>query len=416
MIERYFSQAKVLIRLRSGSVGPYLPRFVSALEQKRFSRDTIRRYIRGADSLCRWLDKQGVAVVEANQGHVERYVRQHTRLPDIHYAAQGRLCKAALSVPFIATVLREQGILSGSAPVSNADAWLARFDNHLMRVHGLAPESRHHYLRYARRLIQSLQMSEPDWTALNAEQIRDFIRCEAGKRKTGSCQLVIAAIRAFLRFLAAEGVVPPNLHRAVPVVREWRHASLPQHISTEELERVLQICCLPTAGCSRDACIILMMARLGMRAGEVRQLNLNDIDWIEGEIHVRSGKSRRERTLPLLQEVGKALGVYLREERPESAERSVFLTLYPPYRPLACSATISQISRRIFEEAGVQGPRLGAHRLRHTVATHMVRRGSSFKEAADVLGHTSLKSTAIYAKLDERSLQKVALPWPGGVE
>ena len=91
MIERYFSQAKVLIRLRSGSVGPYLPRLVSALEQRRFSRDTIRRYIRGADSLCRWLDGQGVAVVEANQGHVERYVRQHTRLPDIHYA-QGRLC------------------------------------------------------------------------------------------------------------------------------------------------------------------------------------------------------------------------------------------------------------------------------------------------------------------------------------
>ena len=142
MIERYFSQGKLLIRLRSGSFGPYLPGFVSALEQRRFSRDTIRRYIRGADSLCRWLDGQGVAVVEANQGHVERYVRQHTRLPDIHYA-QGRLCKAALSVPFIATVLREQGILSGSVPVSKADAWLARFDNHLMRVHGLSPESRH---------------------------------------------------------------------------------------------------------------------------------------------------------------------------------------------------------------------------------------------------------------------------------
>jgi integrase len=182
------------------------------------------------------------------------------------------------------------------------------------------------------------------------------------------------------------------------------------------LDRVLQICCTPTTRCSRDIYIILIMARLGMRAGEVRQLKLDDIDWIEGEIHVRAGKSRRERTLPLLEEVGKALGVYLREERPESAERSIFLTLRPPYRPLACSSAISQISRRIFEEAGVQGPRLGAHRLRHTVATHMVRRGSSFKEVADVLGHTSLKSTGIYAKLDERSLQQVALPWPGGVE
>jgi site-specific recombinase XerD len=185
MIERYFSQGKLLTRLRSGSVGPYLPGFVSALEQRRFSRDTIRRYIRGADSLCRWLDGQGVAVVEANQGHVERYVRQHTRLPDIHYA-QGRLCKAALSVPFIATVLREQGILSGSVPVSKADAWLARFDNHLMRVHGLSPESRHNYLRYARRLIQWRQTSEPDWTTLNAQHIRDFVSSEAAKRKPES--------------------------------------------------------------------------------------------------------------------------------------------------------------------------------------------------------------------------------------
>ena len=138
MIERYFSQTKVLIRLRSGSVGPYLPRFVSALEQRRFSRDTIRRYIRGADSLCRWLDGQGVAVVEANQGHVERYVCQHARLPDIHYA-QGRLCKAALSVPFIATVLREQGILSGSVPLS------VRLDlSFILGANGLIPRKRVH--------------------------------------------------------------------------------------------------------------------------------------------------------------------------------------------------------------------------------------------------------------------------------
>ncbi len=183
---------------------------------------------------------------------------------------RGRLCKAALSLPFIATVLREQGILSGSVPVSKADAWLARFDNHLMRVHGLSPESRHHYLRYAGRLIQSLKMSEPDLTTLNAQQIRDFVCCEASKRKTGSCRLVIAAIRALLRFLAAEGAVPPNLHRAVPVVREWRHASLPQYISTEELERVLQICRAPALGCSRDGCIILMMAKLLPRSGPSR--------------------------------------------------------------------------------------------------------------------------------------------------
>jgi hypothetical protein len=146
MIERYFSQTKVLIRLQSGPVGPYLPGFVSALEESRFSRDSIRRLIRGADRLCRWLDGQGVELVEANQNHIKQYVLRHARLPDIRYT-QGRLPKAASSVQLIAKVLRQQGILCGSIPISEADAWLIRFDNHLMRVHGLSRESRLAYIR-----------------------------------------------------------------------------------------------------------------------------------------------------------------------------------------------------------------------------------------------------------------------------
>jgi len=155
MIERYFSQANLLIRLRTGPVGPYLPRFVSALEQRCFSRDSIRRFIRGADSLCRWLDTQGVALVEANQNDIERYVLQHPRLPDIHYR-QGRLPKAASSARLIAMVLSEQGILCGSAPISKADAWLTRFDSHLMRVHGISCDSRRAYVRYARTSDDSI--------------------------------------------------------------------------------------------------------------------------------------------------------------------------------------------------------------------------------------------------------------------
>src|SRR5580704_16771534 len=151
MIERYFPQANV--RLRSGPIGPYLPRFVSALEQRQFSRDTICRYIRVADGLCRWLDGQGVALVEANQSHIKQYVLRHHRLPDIRYM-QGRLSQAALGVPLIATMLREQGIFCGSVPLSMTDVWLGRFDDYLVRVHGMSRYSRDNYVRYyARRLI-----------------------------------------------------------------------------------------------------------------------------------------------------------------------------------------------------------------------------------------------------------------------
>lgn len=413
MIERYFSQPKVLLRLRSGPIGPYLPRFVSALEQKRFSRDTIRRFIRGADRLGRWLEGQGVALLEANQNHLKGYVLQQARLPDSHYA-HGRLPKAALSVPVLARVLAEQGILCAPIPLSKAEAWLARFDEHLVRVHGLSRGSRLNYVRYARRLIGSLQGSEPDWTALNAQRLCDFVRAEATELKPGRGRLLVTALRALLRFLVAEGAVPASLPRAIPALPEWQHAALPQYLSSEELERVVELCRTSNAAGLRDACIILLMARLGLRAGEVQQLKLDDIDWGEGILHIRAGKSRRERALPLLEEVGKALSTYLREARPPSAERSIFLTLVPPYRPLAWSATISQMSRRMLQQAGVEGPRLGAHRLRHSVATHLVRRGSSFKEVADVLGHTALKSTGLYAKLDEQTLAQVARPWPAG--
>jgi site-specific recombinase XerD len=329
MIERYFSQPKVLLRLRSGPLGPYLPRFVSALEQKRFSRDTIRRFIRGADRLGRWLDGQGVALLEANQNHLKAYVLQQARLPDGHYA-HGRLPKAALSVPVLARVLAEQGILCASMPLSKAEAWLARFDEHLMRVHGLARGSRLNYVRYARRLIGSLQGSEPDWTALNTQRLCDFVRAEATTLKPGRGRLLLTAIRALLRFLVAEGAVPASLHRAIPALPEWQHAALPQYLSSEELERVVELCRASNAAGLRDACIILLMARLGLRAGEVQQLKLDDIDWVEGIIHVRAGKSRRERALPLVEEVGKALSTYLREARPSSAERSIFLTCTSP--------------------------------------------------------------------------------------
>jgi site-specific recombinase XerD len=412
MIERYFMQAKVICRLRSGPIGPYLPELVSALEQRRYSKDTIRRHLRCADALGRWLEGQNVALIEANQSHIGQYLSRQARIPTVGYL-QGRLCKAATSIPVIAKLLREQGVFSGSAAVSITDAWLGRFDDHLIHVHGMSRFSRDNYVRYARRLIQSFQTNEFDWRTLDAGHISEFVRCEAAKLKPESCRQPVTAVRAILRFLVAEGLVPANLHRAIPVIRVWRHTSLPQHLSTEQLGRVLEICRSPAEWRLRDTCIVLMMARLGMRAGEVRQLRLDDIDWIAGVIHVRRGKSRCERTLPLLEDVGRVLGTYLQQERPITAERSIFLTSLPPHRPLASSTTITKITKRILKQAQIKGSRLGAHRLRHTVATHMVRGGSSFKEIADVLGHKALGSTGIYARLDERGLEQIALPWPG---
>jgi integrase len=187
-------------------------------------------------------------------------------------------------------------------------------------------------------------------------------------------------------------------------------------LSAIQLETILAACQKPEGGSCRDRAIVLLLARLGLRAGEVRQLRLQDIDWSEGVLHVRQSKSRRERCLPLPADAGTVLVDYRQQERPTSLHREVFLSFVTPHQPLAASPAVSRIVQRLLHKAGVNAPRLGAHHLRHTTATQMVRRGTSFKDIADILGHKSLDTTAIYAKLDEPSLQKVALPWPGGTQ
>jgi site-specific recombinase XerD len=220
-------------------------------------------------------------------------------------------------------------------------------------------------------------------------------------------------MRALIRFLAAEGIVSPNLARAIPVIRDWKHATLPKHFSAEQLDRVLTVCRDDSALSFRNRAMVLLMARLGMRSCEVRQLQLEDIDWAAGVIRVHLGKSRYERSLPLPEDAGTAIVSYLRKERQPCSNRTIFLRTVPPFGPMH---EVWTIAKRVLKKAGITGVRVGAHHFRHTAATQMVRQGASFKEVADVLGHRSLETTAIYAKLDAHCLAQVALPWPGGAQ
>jgi integrase/recombinase XerD len=161
----------------------------------------------------------------------------------------------------------------------------------------------------------------------------------------------------------------------------------------------------------------LLLARLGVRANEVVRLRLKDVDWRSGKIFIRPGKTHNERVLPLSQEVGDALAEYLTKARPQSESLRLFLNYRPPFLPLAGASAVSKIAKRALLNSGFeQGPLIGAHNFRHTVASAMVSKGASFKDVADVLGHQSLETTGIYAKLDLKALAKVALPWRGGAK
>ena len=216
----------------------------------------------------------------------------------------------------------------------------------------------------------------------------------------------------FVRFLTAEGKCAAGLDAAIPVVAHWRFSALPRYLQSEEVERVIALCDPVSPVGKRDRAILLLLARLGLRAGDIVQLRLGDIDWKDAWILV-SGKSRRETQLPLTQEVGQAIVDYLRDGRPQSDSDAAFVRSRAPFRAFAKPAAISVIVKRAMQRAGVTCPSRGAaHVLRHSAASSMLRQGASLQDIAAILRHRSIETTQIYAKIDATSLRQIAQPWP----
>jgi site-specific recombinase XerD len=312
------------------------------------------------------------------------------------------------------TYVRDQRPGSAAA-VGPIDALLKEFDRHLEGRNGCAEGTREHYQWEARTFLLRLFPAQAiDWRALTAAKVANYVGSRAKQLSLVSRQNPAVAMRSLLRFLAGEGLIRAGLEGAIPPIWRTKHATVPRHISSEELERILELCSAEDRpGALRDRAMLLLCARLGLRPGEVLSLALDNLDWSEGCLLIPAGKTSRERLLPLPEDAGAALAGYLREERPVSSDRAVFLSLVPPHKPIRHIQVLINLVNRLLRKAGIGAPYSGAYVLRHTLATTMVRNGASFKQVADILGHSSLTTTGIYAKLDLPSLTKVALPWPG---
>jgi integrase/recombinase XerD len=419
MIEKFFTQPKTLLRLHGGLLGPHLSAVAEALGQARYSTASIRLHLRAADHFGAWLQENNIAIDDVSEVTVASYIQGLNRQCS-RSTPHGRLPHSALGLRHLVEVLREAKVLkpaTAADPQSSVEAWLADFERYLDHVAGCASGSRDNYLRYARRLLQDLfSETEVEWSRLTAGVITDFVRRHAAKLRPSACGQPVTAIRSLIRFLASTGAVPAGLQGAVPPVRTWRHSSIPRTISEQEVERVLAACDAESEYGLRERAIMLLLARLGLRSGEVIRLRIDDIDWVRGCVLVRAGKTHRERSLPLTQEVGDALAAYVRQARPVSMHRELFLRWRPPFRPLCRSVSICTLVQKLLKHAGISVHRPGAHTFRHSLATGMAINGVTFKAIADVLGHGSIASTEIYAKLDLRSLSEVAMPWPGGAK
>jgi site-specific recombinase XerD len=316
--------------------------------------------------------------------------------------------------------LRDRGVVQSwgepPTPSTEKDCRLQSFAAHLDLTKGLCPGTRRIYVRYAGAFLEQVFSDGAlDWQRVEADDITKFVRVQAARLTPSACRGPITALRSFLRYLILVGAIRQDLLGAVPTVRQWKHAVLPGYLSLAQVETVLACFADDTAVHRRDRAIILLLARLGMRASEVAGLCLDDVDWREGLVNVRAGKSKHPRALPLPHDVGEALAIHVKARLggDNGRRREVFLRAVPPEGPMSAGA-VTCVAARALRRAGIDVPRAGAHVFRRTAATWMVRRGATFKEVADVLGHARLETTAIYAKLDLRALLDVALPWPGG--
>jgi integrase/recombinase XerD len=413
MLEHTFVRTGVIARLRRSPLGPYLDPLATSLHHEGYASSSIQRFLCAAEKFAHWGQGQGYAVCEIDADLVHRYL---SGLPKYR---SGNLPKAAQGLGYLVRFLHQHGVTcsrQAGLPTPPIDQWLRAYDTHLEHVAGLALRTRQGYGHLVRCFITDCFGTEPpDWSSLTAARITTFVSQEAARRQNAGRKQPAVAIRSFLKFLVFRGDIRPGLEAAAPSPPQWKYASLPSRLTPEDVERVLAVYHEGTAISLRNRAILFLLARLGLRAQDVVSLCFDEIDWADGRFDLRPGKSRRARTLPLPHDVGQAVVAYLQSGRPQSASRQVFVRSRPPFRSLT-SAAVWAIVRQAFTRAGlVVPPGIASHIFRHTVASQMVNQGASFKEVADVLGHQSIQTTGIYAKLDLETLAAVALPWGGGV-
>jgi site-specific recombinase XerD len=407
MLETYFSASKMRAHLRSGPSGPYLDGFAAGLERQGYSADTAVRYLRAA----------------AHLGHV--VARRRAMPSEIDLAAfskhlRGCRCVRAMGgrrnhhTIFGARLFRrhlvEIGVCQPAAdPLQRAEPWLvAHFKEWLCKHRGASDATIELYARDAARLVVALGDDPEGW---EPAAIRSFFLDRASRCGKGTVEKLATSLRAFLRYLAVNGRCRAGLADVVPSYAHWRLADLPRYLAAEQVNRLIAASDGEVVERRRDRAILLLLARLGLRAGDVAQLRLEDIEWETGSLRV-SGKSRYEVRLPLPQDVGDAIAAYLADRPSTCPCDHVFLRNIAPFRPFRNGDGVSSVVRRLMRRAGVVAPVKGAHVLRHTAATEMLRHGVPLEKIGLVLRHRGVDTTAHYAKADVALLKQVAQPWP----
>lgn len=385
----------------------HLPEFLATLAASGYAEETRRDKRLLLMSFVRWARAARLTVADLDEANVGVFLARPSRRHCKHGDPEGAAVHQFLEH------LRTVGVAPPCRALepSPAEVFVRRYLDHLRGDRGLCARSIEVYSPFVRGFVAALQL--PEYIALlDASAVRGYLLDHSQNRSVSFVKLLAAALRSFLSFLFFDDVTAADLSMAVPPVRRWRFAAVPPFLTPEEVERVIAATDRSTASGRRALAILLLLARLGLRASEVVALELDDIYWDVGEILVR-GKGRLHERLPLLDDVGEALALYLREARDRSASRRVFLRRCAPHVGLSGPTAVCLVARDALRRAGLRPTgRVGAHIFRHSLATRMIRHGASLGEISQVLRHRSLDTTRLYAKVEFEALRSVALPWP----
>jgi len=408
MTEKLFSEP-VLKHSYDGPLKPFLDCFEALLSDRGYARTVIEEKLRIVTDFRAWLYQQHFELNELSDRSIDEFIKHQGRNGTIR-----RGCFATLRL-----LLKHSGHTDVNLDSQKEDCSIHNiergFAQYLSQGRGLAPDTLERYIPMVRHFLADRFRAGPvQIDKLNPSDVTAFILRYAQTVKRKTAKLMVTSLRAFFRYLRLQGEIDADLAEFIPTVADWRLSDLPKSLEAHEIDLLLSNCDRSSKVGQRDYTILLVLARLGLRAGEIAKMTLDDIDWEAGELIIQ-GKGPRKDRMPLPWDIGEALVTYLQHCRPVCSTRRVFIRTRAPYQGFSSSVAVCNVVQRALLRAKLQPPCKGAHLLRHSLATNMLRQGVSLGEIGEILRHASIATTEIYAKVDIVALRTLAQPWPGGV-
>jgi integrase len=402
-----FIDPNLLHRLRVGPLAPYLDAYLKHIEQEGFLPSSAPMQMYAIARFSKWPCDPPFDLRQLDEATIKRFLK---RDPGVVHSGE------SATLPRLLAMLRRIGVTLAKVPEPGncQERFVDDYRHYLLQERGLAETTLVYFVRFAELfLYDRFGNGDLNLSELCAKDVTDFVLNRAQQLSPGRAKLLVTALRSVLRYMRHQGEISIDLARCVPPVAIWSLSPLPKFLPAGAVQRLLDHCERETAQEKRNYAVLLLLARLGLRACEIVALELDDIDWDNGRVTI-PGKGGRLAQMPLPFDIGEAIALYLRFGRPCCACRRVFLRHRAPVRGFAHSTTVSTIVRRALIDAGVDSARKGAHLFRHTLATDLLRQEFSLDEIGDLLRHQSPNTTALYAKVDLIALRSLALPWPGG--